>query len=93
MTDLETAFGLANAQLARLVSGDIEGFLASEDAYTAACEAAAAVAPDAEALATLLATVAAIGRHATAIGDEASTEMAALSGRRAALTAYTRSAA
>ena len=93
MRAIEVALNLAEAQLARLNSGDIDGFLAFEDVYAAACEAAAALAPDAASLDRLLAVVAAISRCAATVGDEARQQMARLGGRRTGIAAYTATAA
>jgi hypothetical protein len=90
---LSEAVALAAAQLARLDAGDMDGFLACEQEYLDACEAAAALATEAGSLEALLRLVSSIAERAAGIGNETQREMARLGDRRTALSAYTRSAA
>ncbi|MBI2765843.1 MAG: hypothetical protein HYX53_08030 [Chloroflexi bacterium] len=91
MEAIERAILLGTAQRERLEAGDVEGYLAAEAAYNAACAAAgedAANRDAAHALERLLALHGEIAAGLTRIGAETAAAMRQLRRQNAAANAY-----
>lgn len=87
-SEVQAALAHARAQLAALRAGDVDTFLAGEEAYAAACELAARTATSARSLGILVELVAEISSETGRIAAQSELDMARLRRGSHVATAY-----